>query len=218
MAEQDEDKQDRRGLIKLLALKQKGRADAEQITGPDAEQDEHGHVEDAVPQCPHRRHGERPGRIENGRARQEKQRKVESQKSRRRKKRPIHTHGGQRENGDREDQTDDKPITHVTGHRRHVHPTAVAHLMRGLICHRLRSSSVGFLVRVAIRVGMRILRHDVGMQFADMARHRRSPAAESAAGDHFPERRRRNQVLVEIDRNGFGRRVRRGAENAGCPQ
>ena len=63
MTEQDEDEQYRRCFIELVAFEEKGGANAEEVAGPDAEQDQHRHVENPVPERPDGSDDERPGGI-----------------------------------------------------------------------------------------------------------------------------------------------------------
>ena len=68
VSEQDEDQQDCRRLVELLTAIEKGRAYAEQVSGPDAEDDEHRHVGDAAAKRTIGCNDEGPDRIEDGAA------------------------------------------------------------------------------------------------------------------------------------------------------
>src|SRR5262245_8532720 len=65
MTEQDEDEKHRRCFIELVAFEEKGGANAEDVACPDAEEDQHRHVENSVPKCPDGSDDERPGGIED---------------------------------------------------------------------------------------------------------------------------------------------------------
>jgi hypothetical protein len=60
MTEQDEHEKHGRCFIELVALEEKGGANAEQVARPDTEEDQHGHIEDSVPERPDGSDDERP--------------------------------------------------------------------------------------------------------------------------------------------------------------
>ena len=76
MSEQDENQQECRCFIELLATKNEGRADAEQIPRPDTQDDEHRHIGNAVAKRAVRGNNERPDGIEDGAAGQHEQHEI----------------------------------------------------------------------------------------------------------------------------------------------
>src|SRR5262249_8530569 len=93
MTEQDEDEKHRRCFIELVAFEEKGGANAEDVARPDAEEDQHRHVENSVPECPDGSDDERPGGIEDCRAGEKEQPEVESQPEGRRRWGKYVAHG-----------------------------------------------------------------------------------------------------------------------------
>jgi hypothetical protein len=142
MTEQDEDEKHGRRLEELLAPEEERAADAEQVAGADAQDDEHRHVEDAVPECAPCGDREGPDRIEDCGAGEEEQEDVRVHVGRRRDPRLSHAHRRGREQRNGEDQADQEPVPHVADHVPHVHAGAVAHLVR----HRVLRDSPSRLV------------------------------------------------------------------------
>lgn len=76
VAEQDEHEEHARRLVELLPLEEEGSADAEQVAGAYAQHHQHRHVEHSVAQGPPSGDQERPDRIEDRGAGEEKHRQV----------------------------------------------------------------------------------------------------------------------------------------------
>src|SRR5262249_9421902 len=200
MTEQDEDEKHRRCFIELVAFEKKGSANAEDVARPDAEEDQHRHVENSVPECPDGSDDERPGGIEDCRAGEKEQPEVESQPEGRRRWNKHVAHGRVDEDRHCEHETDPEAVAHVSHHGLHVHAGTVAHLVRHVVRHRhsgcCRSGGRGRFVRGVTDMHAVLVE---GTWFADMLGHHLAGAVEAALVDLGLERRHTSDGLIILD-------------------
>ena len=132
---QDEHQQHRHGLVELPTfVEEEGGADAEEIPGAHAQDDQRRHAQRALQQPTPRRDEERPARVENRGACEEEQPQVELQAERRRRRFEHASHRRVDKDRHGEEQADPEAISHVAHHGFHV-GAAMTHLMGHLRRH-----------------------------------------------------------------------------------
>src|SRR6516164_1494587 len=174
MTEQDEDEKHGRCFIELVAFEEKGGANAEDVARPDAEEDQHCHVENSVPECPDGGDDERPCGIEDCRAGKKEQPEVESQPEWGRWWGKHVAHG------------------RVNEDRHCEHEAVVRHWHSGCC----RSGGRGRFVRGVTDMHAVLVN---GTWFADMLGHDLAGAVEAALVDLGLERRHTRDALIILD-------------------
>ena len=214
VSEQDEDQQDCRRFVELLAAIKERRADAEQISGADAEDDEHRHIGDTAAERTVGCNDEGPDRIEDGGAGQNEQDEVQPQAEWWRDLNEVHAHRREDEDRQAEGERDPEAVAHVADHGLHVHAGAVAHF----VGHGIALFPAMRLV-VGLRVGWlhagrchpcvtRMRLGDCGLDLADRGRRDETCSASGGLRKHAwaglrPHNESRNPRSLPVLQRGW---------------
>ena len=201
MAEQDECREHRRGLVEHLTATGQGDADAVEPPRSDRDRDEDHHVQGAVAQGPVGAVEEDPGRVEDHRQAEQQREDLVAQPERRRHREAEHVaaHRRPQRDPDRQHGRHDEAVAHVTDHVVHRHPAVPAvphHLVGGVLSgvHGGRPGAVRCVAACGVgrrHVSMtpvgssRLVNCGLAHRLADVHRHG-APSAVVAAVAHPP--------------------------------
>ena len=152
MTEQYENQQDGNGFEELPACREEECCtDAEEIPRADAQHDEGGHAQRALPGRAPCSDEERPARINDCGAREEEQPQVQFQPERRRRRLEETSHRRVDEDRHGEDQAEPESIAHVADHGRQI-VAGMTHFMRHIRRHggRCAAGAVALVALVAL--------------------------------------------------------------------